>query len=218
MLKYVPTLDELSILIVADDHWTTRGLQLAFREASSVAIAHSGEHAVTLHNELQPDITLMDINLGPGISGIETIYRIRETTPEARIVVLTTIAPGPGLGRALEAGAVAVVRKTTEEEALRSVVVSAVTSDDPRWLKTLAQDIVISGDRLPDAPVKNPELTRAELDTLLLVTQGFTYAEIAMQQHVSAWTVQTHVKHLREKLHASNLAQLVVRALQYHYI
>ena len=101
---------------------------------------------------------------------------------------------------------------------MRKIVLAATQGDDPRLLKRLAQDIVISGDLLPDTPVVVPQLTPAERDILLLITDGHGYEEIAKRQGITVWTVRSHVKKLREKLYAENLAQLVVRALQYRYI
>lgn len=218
MAKLSDTIDELSILIVDDDHWTTRGISEALKSAKSVEVAYEGKSAIRLFQESSPDVTLMDLNLGPGMGGIEAIEHIRVLDSNARIIVLTTLAPGPGLARALDAGAFAVVRKTATEETLREIVAAAMHEDDPRWLKHLSQDILISGDPIPNLEGYQEHLTPAEHDTLLFITQGMGYEEIAALQGVSAWTVRTHVKHLRQKLNAENLAQLVVRAIQYSYI
>ncbi|WP_235604829.1 response regulator transcription factor [Enteractinococcus helveticum] len=211
----------ICVLIVDDDSWTTRAITLALDEApeiGSLRTAHSGEQAIAEYIASRPDVTLMDLNMPPGMSGITAIEQIRLHDPTAHIVVLTTVSPGPGIARALEAGAIAVLRKTASENNLRSVVLAAARGEEPKLLKHLAQDIIISNDELPEAPAVAPRLTPAEREILLLIADGLGYENIAQSQGISVWTARTHVKRLREKLYADNLAQLVVRALQYRFI
>lgn len=211
----------ISVLVVDDDAWTTRAITLTLGkvpEIASLRTTYSGEQAIAEYIDLRPDVTLMDLNMPPGMSGVTAIEQIRLHDPTAQIVVLTTVSPGPGIARALEAGAIAVVRKTASEDDLRSVVLAAARGEDPKLLKHLAQDIMISNDRLPEAPAIAPHLTPAEREILLLIADGLGYEDIASSQGISIWTARTHVKRLREKLYAENLAQLVVRALQYRYI
>lgn len=217
-----PTPSEpISVLVVDDDKWTTKAINMALQKDPAIRIviaASDGAEGVEAYRSSSPDIVLMDLNMSPGMNGVTAIEKIRQFDAEARIIVLTTVSPGPGLARALEAGALAVAQKTASEADLRKIVLAATQGDDPRLLKRLAQDIVISGDLLPDTPVVVPQLTPAERDILLLITDGHGYEEIAKRQGITVWTVRSHVKKLREKLYAENLAQLVVRALQYRYI
>lgn len=216
-----PRATGLSVLIVDDDHWTTRAITFALEQEPSItslAAVHSGADAIAAHRRSAPDVVLMDLNMAPGMSGVTAIEHIRKHDPTARIVVLTTVSSSPGLARALEAGAMAVVRKTASDSDLRGMVVAAASGEDPRLMRHLAQDIVISGDALPGAPAVAPRLTPTEHDILLLVTDGLGYEQIAEHQGITVWTARSHVKRLREKLHADSLAQLIVRALQYRYI
>lgn len=213
--------ESLSVLVIDDDEWTTRAIALSLgsdSRISSLRTAHSGAQGIAEYKTSRPDVTLMDLNMPPGMSGVTAIEQIRRHDPDACIVVLTTVSPGPGLARALEAGAIAVVRKTASDAELLSVVLASGAGEDPRLLKRLAQDIAISGDRLPDTPGIAPRLTLTEHAVLVLVSEGLGYEEIAQRHGITVWTAKSHVKRLREKLDAANLAQLVVRALQYRYI
>lgn len=218
----VPGADPIiSVLVVDDDRWTTRAISHVLDADpgfATIESVHGGGEAVAAYQRHRPDVVLMDLNMPPGMSGIEATAAIRDLDPSARVVVLTTVAPGPGIARALEAGAVAVVNKTASDQTLRRVVRTAAASDDPTLLKRLASDILVSGDLLPEAPITTPRLTPAEYRILMLVCRGYGYAEIAAEQYVSEWTAKSHVKRLREKLAAENLAQLVVRALQFKFI
>ncbi|WP_166973911.1 response regulator transcription factor [Brevibacterium atlanticum] len=209
-----------SILVVDDDSWTTRAVTAALRDAGDFAVldpVHSGEEAVESFTAHRPDLVLMDVNMPPGMSGVDATGAILERDPDARVVLLTTVAPGPGIARGLEAGALAVVNKTAGEEELVSVVRAASAGESPELLKGLAEDISISGDHLPEAPLSAPQLTDRELELLTLLCQGHGYDEIAEAQFVTMYTVKSHAKNLRTKLGAKNLAQLVVRALQFKY-
>lgn len=209
-----------SVLVVDDDSWTTRAVTTVLRETGEFRVldpAHSGEEAVEAFTAVRPDLVLMDVNMPPGLSGVDATAAIIDLDPAARVVLLTTVAPGPGLARGLEAGAMAVVNKTAGERELVSVVRAAVAGESPELLKGLAEDIVISGDDLPEAPDLAPQLTERELELLTLLCQGHGYEEIAEAQFVTLYTVKSHARNLRVKLGARNLAQLVVRALQFKF-
>lgn len=210
----------LAVLIVDDDRWTTRALSYALVTEADLEVlppVHGGDVAVASVRDRRPDVVLMDINMPDGINGIEATRQIHQIDPEISVIILSTLSPGPGLARALEAGATAAINKSCSESTLRDVVRRAGRGEDPSMLKFLARDIVIAGDPLPDAPLVTPDLTERELEVLTLICRGFRYEEIAEAQGVTVWTAKTQAKHLREKLHAENLAQIVVRALQFRY-
>lgn len=212
--------EPIRVLIVDDDPWVTRALYTALKGVSEiqvVATVQSGEDAVRSHALHRPDVVLMDINMPSGISGIEAASSIIRDDPLAKIIMLTTIAPGPGIARAIEAGALAVLSKNASAQTLVAALESAVRGDEPALIKTLAKDIVISGDLPPDFPPALPRLTQAELQTLHMICNGETYDEIAMRRGISVHTVKAQSRSLREKLHAQSLAQLVLRAIQYRF-
>lgn len=212
--------DSVTVLIVDDDPWTTKALAQSLAsdpEIRVIGIAHSGDEALELAARVAPRVVLMDINMPPGISGIETTEKLLERAPDTRVIVLTTMSPGPGIARALEAGALASISKGAPPNAVRESIKNLAHGEDPHALRRLAQDIVISGDALPDAPAAAPRLGQREQEVLTLICEGLGYEEIASTLQVSVWTARTHAKNLRDKLLAENLAQLVVRALQYRF-
>src|SRR5439155_18289579 len=86
-----------------------------------VECAATGEESVAIFDQLRPDVTLMDLQLG-SMSGIEAIHAIRRTHPGARIVVLTMSQGEEDMFRALEAGAVTYLLKDTAFEDLVRIV------------------------------------------------------------------------------------------------
>jgi DNA-binding NarL/FixJ family response regulator len=209
-----------SVLVVDDDSWTTRAITAALRDAGEFRVldpVHTGEDAVDVFVASRPDLVLMDVNMPPGMTGVDATAAIIDHDPRAHVVLLTTVAPGPGIARGLEAGALAVLNKTAGESELVAVVRAASAGESPELLKGLAEDIAISGEYLPEAPVSAPQLTERELELLILLCQGFGYDEIAEALGLSMHTMKTHSRNLRIKLEAKNLAQLVVRALQFKF-
>lgn len=212
--------DTLSILVVDDDRWTTRAVVAALRKDPSLSVlgaAHSGEEAVSAHLKFHPDVVLMDVNMPPGMSGIDATAQIMRSDPGARIVLLTTVSPGPGIARALEAGALAAVNKTAPEDVLIQTIRSVVTGEGLSSLGTLAHDIAISGDPLPDAHAMAPSLTDREHATLMFICEGLSYEEISQRMSVSISTVKSHSGRLRDKLGAHSHAQLLVQAMKFKF-
>lgn len=209
--------EPISVLVVDDDPWTTRALAVlldADPELDCVAVAYDGVEAIAAYLKHRPDVVLMDVNMPPGMSGVDATAAIREIDPHAVVVILTTYAPGPGLMRAIEAGACASLRKTTSDETVCAVVKKAARGDDLSLLRELAADLALSGDCLGEEGEPLPSLTKAEMAVLHLVCRGRGYEEIARVQSISTWTAKAHVRKLREKLGAENQAQIIVRALQ----
>lgn len=204
------------MLIVDDDRWTTRAVAAALRESGSFDVLdpqHSGEAGVEAFARLRPSLVLMDVNMPPGMSGVDATKEIIALEPNATIVLLTTVSPGPGLARALEAGAMAAVNKSASDAEL----LAALDGDSPVLLRSLAEDILISGDTVPDVPSQAPALTEMEHTVLIEVCEGRDYSEIAERHFITMHTVKSHARNLRIKLGAKNLAQVVVRAIQYKF-
>jgi len=213
--------DPTTVLIVDDDKWVTKALASVLVNAPGLqvlGVAHSGEEGVAAYFALRPDVVLMDVSMPPGMTGVDATALITRRDPDARVVILTTIAPGPGLARALDAGAIAALSKESSDATLIETVKSAARGDDPALLKNLVGDVLVSGEVFPDAPAKAPQLTAAEYETLRLICDGLGYEEIAARRGVLSSTVKAQVKSLREKLDAQNLAQLIVRAIQFRFI
>ncbi|GAA1931080.1 response regulator transcription factor [Brevibacterium antiquum] len=215
-----PADERIVVLIVDDDSWTTRAVAAALFDDGGFSVLepqHSGEDAVEAFDRHRPDLVLLDVNMHPGMSGVDAAREIMCLDPEATIVVLTTVSPGPGITRALEAGAIAAVNKSATDAELVRVARAAVAGESPALLRSLAEDIMISGDIAADGSSAVPALTPSEKLLLRQICEGMDYSEIAEQQVVSVYTVKSHARNLRIKLDAKNLAQVVIRAIQYKF-
>lgn len=112
-------------ILIVDDHPIMRvGVAALVATSKEMVVAGqvgTGEEAIEQHALLKPDVTLMDLRL-PGISGVETIRRIRAKSPDARFIVLTTYEGDEDIHQAMEAGANGYLVKGLPKEMLVNAV------------------------------------------------------------------------------------------------
>ena len=168
-------------------------------DMTMVAEAASGLEAIQGFREHQPDVTLMDLRL-PDMSGIEAMMAILSEFPKARIVMLTTFEGDVEIQRALGAGAQGYLLKSMNPSDLVDVirqVHSGKKRIPPEVASQLAEHM---GDEL---------LTQREIDVLRAVADGNRNRDIAEKLFISEETVKVHIKHIMEKLHASDRTDAV---------
>jgi DNA-binding NarL/FixJ family response regulator len=168
------------------------------------AEAATGCEAIQKYQQHQPDVTLMDLRM-PDMSGIDALIAIRTKFPEARIIMLTTFEGDVEVQRALEAGARGYLLKSMPPkeliEAIRQVYVGKKRIP-PELAAQLAEHL---GDE---------SLTEREVEVLRHVAGGNRNRDIAEQLFISEETVKVHIKHIMEKLGASDRTQAVAIAVR----
>jgi len=168
-------------------------------DMTMVAEAASGLEAIQGFREHKPDVTLMDLRL-PDMSGIDAMMAIICEFPEARIVMLTTFEGDVEIQRALEAGARGYLLKSMPPSDLLDVIRQVHAGKKripPEVASQLAEHM---GDEL---------LTQREIDVLRAVADGNRNRDIAEKLFISEETVKVHIKHIMEKLHASDRTDAV---------
>lgn len=200
-------------IVLADDHAIVRmGFRMLLEGAGACVPgeAKSGEEALQLYAEISPDVLVMDVSM-PGIGGLAALERLRLRHPTARVLMLSAHQDAVIPVRALRAGAIGYLcKRCLPEEFLRAV---HTVSRDQRYIDPeLAQQVAlaqISGTAHPaDA------LTDKEFTVFLQLAQGRSVNEVAQDFHLSASTVGTHLYHIKQKLNASNAAELAVIAMR----
>jgi len=169
-----------------------------------VADASSGSEALLKFREHRPDITLMDLRL-PDVSGIDVMIAIRTEFADARIIMLTTFEGDVEIQRAMEAGARGYMLK----------------SMPPRELVDVIRQVHAGKKRVPAEVASylaehfsDEALTAREIDVLRHVAGGNRNRDIAERLYISEETVKVHVKHIMEKLGASDRTQAVAIAVR----
>lgn len=199
--------EPIRILVVDDHHVVRRGLvALINTEADMRVVAEgaNGQQAVELFGEHKPDVTLMDLRL-PVLSGVEAIKAIRQESPQARIIVLTTFDGDEDIYRALQAGAQSYLLKDMFLEELTDAIRKVHAGR-----RTIPPAVAA---RLAER-VGGPQLTERELDVLRLIVKGRSNREIAADLFISEATVKTHINSLLSKLGVSDRTQAATTALQ----
>jgi len=169
-----------------------------------VAQAATGSEAIQMFRQHLPDVTLLDLRL-PDMSGIDVLIAIRSEFPEARIVMLTTFEGDVDIRRALEAGARGYVLKNMPPKDL----VEAIRQVN-KGRKRIPADVAA---HLAEY-VGEDDLTEREVDVLRHIAGGNRNREIGERLFISEETVKVHVKHIMEKLGASDRTQAVAIAVR----
>jgi DNA-binding NarL/FixJ family response regulator len=197
----------IRILIVEDHHVVRQGLVALLSAVSDVEVvgdASDGVEAVACFNALQPDVTLIDLQL-PKMGGVEAITRIRKEFPAARFIVLTTFDGDEDIYRSLQAGAKAYLLKgMTCEELVSTIhaVHSGRTFIPPQIAEKLAERMSWQ------------ELTARELRVLERIVAGRANKEIAADLDISETTVKSHVNSLLGKLGVADRTHAATLAIQ----
>ena len=171
-----------------------------------------GEDALTLATGA--DVAVIDLDL-PGMAGVATIAALRERHSDLGCVVLTALTDDVELGRAVEAGAAGVLHKSVSMAHLFGVVRAVARgentlapADSARWLRALAADRE-AGWR---ARLAADALSPREHEVLAALARGERLPGIARSMAISAGTVQTHIRNIRQKLGVSSQLEAVVEA------
>ena len=169
-----------------------------------VAQAATGQDGIREFREQRPDVTLLDLRL-PDMSGVAVLSAIRAEFPEARVVMLTTFEGDVEMQRALEAGARGYLLKTMPPGELVDAI-RQVHAGKKRIPPAVAAELA---EHLSDEA-----LTPREVEVLRHVADGNRNKDIAERLFISEETVKVHVKHVMEKLGASDRTEAVAIAIR----
>lgn len=199
--------EPIRILCVDDHPLITEGLAVLIDlqpDMKVVGSAVSGEEALVRFEELQPDITLMDLEL-PGMGGVAAIRTITQRFLEARIIVLTVHQSNESIYRAIQAGAKTYLLKDMLTTDLIRIIreVAAGGAPMPKGVMSLLA-----------ARGEQETLTPREVEVLQLIATGLANREIAAMLSISHQTVHAHIKHIFTKLDVNDRTAAVGVALR----
>lgn len=204
-------------VLLVDDHAVVRsglaGFLLAFDDLKLVGEAASGEEAVSLCRQAQPDVVLMDLMM-PGMDGAEATRAIRERCPDIKVIVLTSFQEEELVQRALQAGAISYLLKNVSVDELAAAIRAAVAGR-PTLAPEATQALIRATTKPPDQEI---DLTSREREVLALMVQGLSNPDIAGRLVLSRSTVKFHVSSILLKLGVSSRTEAVAFALQHHVV
>ena len=203
-------------ILIADDHPLFRdGLRALLNSVPDMEVvgeAKSGDEAIGMAAQLQPEIILMDINM-PGVNGIEATRRVVQTSPHIGVLVVTMFEDDDSVFSAMRAGARGYMLKGADQsEVLRAI--HAVASGEAIFSPAIAVRLMrfFSAPSPAASPLVFPELTEREREILTLIAQGYNNNDIADKLVLSPKTVRNNVSNIFSKLQVADRAQAIVRA------
>jgi DNA-binding NarL/FixJ family response regulator len=209
----------MTSIVVVDDHPMMRqGIRQLIEiqdDLEVVGEAASGEEALAVVAQHQPDMILMDLNM-KGMDGIQTVAALRQQEVTACILMLTVSDNDNDVIAALRAGADGYLLKDVEPEELLKAVGEAVRGQlviSPQLTRVLARTL-----RQEGQAENAMQLTARELEILRLIAAGSANKLIARNLGISESTVKVHVKHLLKKLNFRSRVEAAVWAVSNHIV
>lgn len=209
----------ISVVLVEDHTSYAQALAAVIELTDDIEVvgrAQSAADAAEVLAQHAPDVAVVDLDL-PGASGVDVLDALRDRQASTAAVVLTALIDEAELGRAVEAGAAAVLHKSVDVTELLDVVRrvadgGTVLAAGPTssWLRALAAE----RERTWMARTIRDTLTPRETEILQLLAAGHGSDAIAAQLVISADTVQTHVRNLLGKLGVGSRLEAVTLALR----
>jgi DNA-binding NarL/FixJ family response regulator len=199
--------NKIRIMVVDDQAVVRQGFVALINTVADmevIAEGINGQQAIELYRQHTPDVTLIDLRM-PVVGGLEAISAIRNSFPDARLIVLTTYDGDEDIYRSLQAGARGYLLKDVFFEELETAIrtVHAGSRHIPAAIAARLAERMTSSD-----------LTSREMEVLELIVQGQSNKEIGASLTISEATVKSHINNILSKLGVTDRTQAVTTALQ----
>lgn len=211
--------EEITVLI-ADDHPIVRqGLHTILEMEEGLEVvgeASNGNEAVAKVEELLPDVVLMDIRMS-GLDGVQATQRITQTTPSAKVIILTNYDDDELIYESTKAGAVGYLMKDVPPHRLIEAIKAAAEGYyliSPKVGRRMMDEFTRTAEARQEAGNLVATLTPREKEVLALVTKGYSNKDIANQLIIAEKTVKTHISNILSKLQVTNRAQAICYVMQ----
>ena len=216
----------MRVLVVDDHRLMSEGVSslLAAHGIDVLGVAGDGVEAITLMQELNPDVILMDIRM-PRCDGLSATRQIKALRPEIQILILTTSAEDQDLFESVKSGAAGYLLKSISGnafiEALRGLehgtppfspgLASRLLSEFAKLSSTKEGLSGLAG-HPKDRERQTSGLTERQTEVLRLVAQGLTYREVGERLSLSERTIRFHMTEIISRLHLQNRNQVLAYA------
>ncbi len=202
--------DSIAVCIVEDLPDVRQGLENLLGNAPGFLWLRSfdcAEDALVGIPDLQPDIVIMDINLG-AMDGIRCIQKLKPICPSTQFIMFTINEDSGQIFEALEAGASGYLLKTTPPSRIIEALQELHSGGSP--MSTNIARKVVGAFQKKTTIADNPLSTR-ETEILSQLSKGFMYKEIAARLGITTGTVRQHIHKIYEKLHVQNRTEAINR-------
>jgi two-component system NarL family response regulator len=203
-------------VLVADDHALFRDGIISLLTAADhrvIGQVGDGDEAVKAAAELKPDLVLMDIEM-PRLNGLEALEKIKEQSPQTRVVMLTVSDNDEHVMTAIEMGADGYLLKDLNSREFLECIRGLEHGNLAVTRKTATRLISMYQNLLKQGGGEKELLSSREVEVLTLVGEGLSTSDIAQRLYISENTVKYHVRNLLQKLGAHNRAEAISHAVQ----
>ena len=207
-----PASTGIRVLVVDDHTMVRRGLATflkVFDDLVMVGEAASGQEAIQLCDELQPDVVLMDMVM-PDMDGATATRLIRKQSSQVQVLALTSFKEEILVQSALQAGAIGYLLKDVSADELAQAIRAAHAGRST--LSPEAAQALVHATSQPPAP--GIDLTERELEVLALMVEGLNNTQVAARLTISPSTVKSHVSSILAKLGVASRTEAVSLALR----
>ena len=219
--------DLINVVIVEDYKLTRVGLRSTINEFENISVIGEAEDAIKgleIIKKEKPHVVLMDLGL-PEMNGIEATQKVKEISPDTKVIILTSHDREEEVLAALGSGASAYCLKDIDPKTLASVIKNV--SKGACWLDSAVAQVALNlfpkpentdlqhGSEVSDA---RAQLTEREFEVLRLLVKGKSNTEIAKELIVSVHTAKAHVCSILQKLCVDDRVQAAVKAIKEHII
>lgn len=228
MLTTVEPKTELIRVIIVEDYKLTRvGLRSTINEFENIQVTGEAEDAIKgleIIEREKPEVVLMDLGL-PEMNGIEATQKVKEVSPETKVIILTSHDREEEVLAALGSGANAYCLKDIDPETLSNVIKNVAKG--ACWLDPAIAKVALSLFPKPEntslssnAEISDAraQLTEREFEVLRLLVKGKSNTEIAKELIVSVHTAKAHVCSILQKLCVDDRVQAAVKAIKENII
>jgi DNA-binding NarL/FixJ family response regulator len=207
-------------ILVIDDHDVVRmGICSLIESTPGVEVigqGSSGEQALLLTRELNPDIVFMDIRM-PGIGGLEATRRLMLANPGLKVIVVSVFADDTYPAQLLKAGAAGYITKQADREEIQRAL-QTVIEDGIYVSPAIAQLMVVKGLKPDQQSSPLAALSRRELQIAQMIGSGHRANEVAAVLNISPKTINTYKYRIYDKLGVGNDVELALATVKYGLI
>lgn len=205
-------------ILIVDDHRLLRaGLKTLLNSDPNLEVvgeATSGEEALKVVQETQPDVVLMDLAMS-GMDGLEATRRLVQMVPGIRVLVMTMHEDSELMKECVRAGAKGYIIKRAAESELVDAIY-AVQRDVIYIHPSLMQSLISPKQKPGAQSAKETEaLSAREIEVLQLIVKGYTNRQISEALSISVRTVETHRSNVMDKLNLHSRVELVRYATEH---
>ena len=204
-------------VLLCDDHTILRdGLRNLLNAEPDIEVvgeAADGQQAIELIEELQPDVTIMDINM-PGLNGVDAVERLTARDPNLRILMLTMYNHDEYLFRTIRAGARGYLLKDSPVSEVIEAIRKVMTGGSVLHPELTNKLLESYRGQTAEPEEHADKLSSREQQVLAAVVNGLSNKEIAEQLFITETTVKLHVTNIYRKLGVKSRSQAIMKAVK----